>query len=137
MSAQPAIAPRDRGSDPATRGATSHRRLLADRLARWTVVAGGMTVIASILGILVFIVAEVAPLFRGARVEPGRSVDLAGFDAAALLADEYRSQVAALDARGTLRVVEVDGGAVALERAIDTAPIASVASVPGASAFCA
>jgi phosphate transport system permease protein len=111
--------------------------LLADRIARVTVVAGGLTVIASILGILVFILAEVAPLFRGARVERGRTIELAGAEPLAVLVDEYRSQVATLDAAGMLRVVELDGGAVRLERTIDPARIVSVTSAPGTPAFAA
>ena len=41
---------------------TSRRRLLTDRVARWVVSAGGIAIIASVLGILAFIVLEVLPL---------------------------------------------------------------------------
>ncbi len=44
------------------------RRQLFDRLARWVVAAGGFTIIASILAIMVFIAVEIAPLFRSAQV---------------------------------------------------------------------
>jgi phosphate transport system permease protein len=58
----------------------SHRRRrLLDRLARWVVTAGGFAIIASVLGILLFILAEVYPLLlppshrllAAARVEGG------------------------------------------------------------------
>ena len=48
-------------------GVTTRRRLLVDRLARFVVAAGGLAIIASILGILVFILLEVVPLARPAR----------------------------------------------------------------------
>ena len=56
------------------RAVTSRKRLIADRAARWVVSAGGIGVIASILGILIFILVEVAPLLFSARVEAGRKV---------------------------------------------------------------
>jgi phosphate transport system permease protein len=47
--------------------ATLRRVKRHDRLARWVIVAGGLTVIASVIAILVLIVSVTAPLFRGAR----------------------------------------------------------------------
>jgi len=52
---------------------TSPRRLFLDKAARWVVTAGGLAIIASILGILFFIVHEVAPLMHRATVVPKRS----------------------------------------------------------------
>ena len=40
-----------------------------DRLARWVIVAGGLTVIASVIAILALIVSVTAPLFRGGRLQ--------------------------------------------------------------------
>lgn len=50
------------------------RRRLFDRWAKWVVALGGFTIIASILAILIFIVIEIAPLFRPAKVEALQSV---------------------------------------------------------------
>ncbi|MGH9362074.1 MAG: hypothetical protein ACRD2T_09165, partial [Thermoanaerobaculia bacterium] len=75
---------------------TPRRRLLTDRLARWTVTGGGIAIIVSILGILVFIVAEVWPLTRAAEVATAGTVALPGAKPLALLADQHRSHVAAL-----------------------------------------
>ena len=86
---------------------TPKRRLIADRLARWVVSAGGLAIIASILGILVFIVAEVWPLTRPARVQALRPLPLPGPPAGALIADEYRTHVAALGADGKVRAVRL------------------------------
>ncbi len=57
---------------------TPKRRLFADRAARWLVSAGGIAIIASILGILIFILVEVLPLIYPAKVEPVRRVAVAG-----------------------------------------------------------
>lgn len=53
------------------------RRNLADRLARWVVSAGGIAIIASVLGIFVFILREVFPLLGGADAESRPAIRLA------------------------------------------------------------
>ena len=66
----------EQASRPVTAGGstarTAARRIFVDRAARWVVTGGGMAIIASILGILVFILLEVLPLTRSARIEVGR-----------------------------------------------------------------
>lgn len=91
---------------------TPKRRLLADRLARWVVSAGGLAIIFSILGILVFIVIEVWPLTASPRVSPGRQTALPGGPVGALLVDEHRTHLAALGADGSVRVVRIADGRV-------------------------
>ena len=95
---------------------SARRRLWADGAARWVVGAGGVAVIASILGILVFLVVEVIPLFAAARVEPARSVPLTGAPPEALLVDEHRSHTAVLGLDGVVRVRRIADGAMVLER---------------------
>ena len=95
---------------------TPRRRLLADRVARWVVSAGGLAIIVSVLGILFFIVAEVLPLTRPARVEMGRKVAMAGPESGALIIDEHRTHVAALAADGKVRVVRLEDGGVVFEQ---------------------
>src|SRR5947208_15029518 len=76
---------------------TPKRRLIADRAARWIVSAGGIAVIASILGILIFIVVEVFPLVLPARVDAARKVAVPGAGVVeAVLSDDYRTHVATL-----------------------------------------
>lgn len=82
-------------------GRTPRRRLLVDRAARHIVAAGGFLIIASILGILIFIVAEVAPLLLPARVAVDRAFAVPG-SALGLVVDEYRELGAALGTTGTL-----------------------------------
>jgi phosphate transport system permease protein len=96
---------------------TSARRLLADRLSRWIVSVGGLAIIASILGILVFILAELLPMLRSASLEPGVALAMPGV-AAEIAVDEYLSLAATLDAEGVVRVVRLDGGAIELERSL-------------------
>ncbi|MBZ0089800.1 MAG: hypothetical protein K8H90_05410, partial [Thermoanaerobaculia bacterium] len=94
-----------------TLAATSAKRLWADRAARWVVTGGGLAIIASILGILVFILLEVIPLTRPARVAIGRTLPV-DRPIEAMLVDEYQSHVAALGAGGTVRVLRLSDGAL-------------------------
>ncbi len=107
-----AVSPPSRAA--ARRGETPRRRLVRDRLARWVVTAGGVAIIVSILGILVFILVEVWPLTRPAAVERAGSIRLPGGVPLALLADEHRSHVAALGSDGMVRVVRTADGRVVL-----------------------
>lgn len=96
-------------------GPTARRRLVADRLAAWLVSAGGLLIILSILGILVFILLEVGPLTRAARVTAERSSAVTG-DFGALIVDEHRTLAAGLSADGHLRVVRLQDGRLVEER---------------------
>jgi phosphate transport system permease protein len=102
---------------------TPRRRLVADRLARWVVSAGGLAIIVSILGILVFILVEVRPLLVPAHVAEQRPVPLPGPAALALVSDEHRTHVAVLGADGKVRVVRARDGR--LVQQVDAAPGAS------------
>ncbi|MDQ7006317.1 MAG: ABC transporter permease subunit [Acidobacteriota bacterium] len=90
---------------------TSRRRALIDRFGRWAVMAGGMTIIGAILCILLFILAEVAPLFAGARVEQLPPLAAAGESTLALAQDEYRTTALLLEADGGVRGLSLADGA--------------------------
>jgi phosphate transport system permease protein len=96
---------------------TATKRLLIDRSSRWFVSVGGLAIIASILGILVFILLEVSPIFGAARVEPLAPVP-APPGAARIAIDEHVSVSALLDAAGVLRLVRLADGEVELERSL-------------------
>jgi phosphate transport system permease protein len=83
---------------PATSAArTSKRVIVVDRLAGFVVRGGGLLVIAAVLGILVFLVVTVLPLFGSARVEPRAVARVPVTAPVRLLAtDEHRLLVAAL-----------------------------------------
>ncbi|HEX4952393.1 MAG TPA: ABC transporter permease subunit [Thermoanaerobaculia bacterium] len=100
---------------------TARRRFVADRVARWLVTAGGLGIIASILSILVFIVVEVWPLTRAARVASRPEINLRGLDFGALITDEYRELLAGLTRDGRLVVLRAADGEVVLERRLDAA----------------
>jgi phosphate transport system permease protein len=116
---------------------TSPRRLFADKAARWVVTAGGLAIIASILGILFFIVHEVAPLGRGARVSTERLHELPGGAPLAVLTDEYRELIAVFDPDGHIRVTRIATGELVAEVAVVSGPVdpASVSAPPGSAAF--
>ena len=78
---------------------TAPRRLFLDRAARIVVGAGGLAIIVSILGILVFILHEVGPLASKARVHVETTRETES-PALALMTDEHREIVATLDDRG-------------------------------------
>jgi phosphate transport system permease protein len=95
---------------------TPQRRLLADRAARWAVTGGGLAIIVSILGILVFVLIEVAPLLRGAGVDVGRKSKMNIPAPGVLVSDEYRTHAATLALDGIVRVFRIQDGALVLER---------------------
>jgi phosphate transport system permease protein len=55
-------------AQPRKRRATARSVLLLDRTAGGGIMAGGISIILAVIGILVFIVLEAYPLFRGAKV---------------------------------------------------------------------
>ncbi len=129
-----AVTPPSRAA--ARRGETPRRRLVRDRLARWVVTAGGLAIIVSILGILVFILAEVWPLTRPAAVERAGAIRLPGGVPLALLADEHRSHVAALGGDGVVRVVRTADGRVVLAQPFLTPAVRlTAAAVPPEGRF--
>jgi phosphate transport system permease protein len=110
---------------------TSPRRLRADRIARWAVSAGGLAIIASILGIFVFILVEVWPLTTRGTLTISKTLPVPGAPLRAMVADEHRSHLAGLDAAGTLTTVRLSDGHV-----LSQYPVAPAArgGDPGANA---
>ena len=106
----------------------ARRRVWLDRLATGTVRAGGFGIIASILAILVFIVAEVMPLIGGADVSLSRVDPLPGATVRAVVADEFGTHVAALDDSGTVRVLRVADGQIAAQESLLESGVGLVAA---------
>jgi phosphate transport system permease protein len=111
----PTFEPRPAAPDRSGGAGTPRRRLVADRAARWVVSAGGIAIILSILGILVFILIEVWPLTRGARVEVGQVLSIPQVPVGAVVVNEYRTHAAMLAATGEALIVGLEDGRV-LER---------------------
>lgn len=118
---------------------TARRRRLADRLATAGVAAGGIAVIASILGILAFLLMEVWPLLRPPEVETLPPFGITGPTPTALATDEHRTHVATLATDGVVRVYATDGR-LALEQALlppESPPLTSAAAPSGDPTFVA
>src|SRR5258705_352782 len=89
------------------------RRNFADRLAKWVVSAGGVAIIASVLGIFVFIVFEVLPLLGGANAEPRPSIALgSGARAVGAGVDEYETVGFVVSSAGRLEYFPLEKDAV-------------------------
>jgi phosphate transport system permease protein len=133
----PPPAPPEAPAERAIPRRTSKRRLLADKAARWIVAGGGLAIIASILGILIFIVHEVMPLLYPAHVTVAVPAPLPGALPLAVLTDEYRELAATLDHEGHIRVVRLADRSLVVDRLLPTGPGGPVAAVapPGASSF--
>jgi phosphate transport system permease protein len=115
----------------------SRRRRLHDRLARVVVSGGGLAIVASILGILLFLVVEVAPLLANAHWREEPVVAAPRVAPLAVLTDDARSHVALLGEDATLRVVRVADGAVVAERRLLPGRVAACATIPGVPGFVA
>ncbi len=119
----------------AVRPSAATRRRAVDRIARYVVIAGGFSVIASILAILVFLVLEVWPLTRSARVTPAGVVSTAGGEADAIIVDPHRTHAALLGPDGDLRIVALGRGEPVMARSIlppgSEAPLAAVSAAAG------
>ena len=124
-----------RSDSPAT-ARTASRRLVVDRVARWVVTGGGMAIIASILGILFFILLEVLPLTRSARIEVGASVAVS-HPVEALTVDEYQTHAALLEPGGNIQIVRLADGAVVAERQLLGEGLLAARVPPGGTAVTA
>ncbi len=94
------------------------RRLGLDRLTTFLVRAGGMAIILGILGILVFILVEVWPLTRAARVEAAGVVDTGLPPFLAIQVDEYQSHVVGIGRDGRVRGLRFADHATVLDEAL-------------------
>jgi phosphate transport system permease protein len=107
---------------------TARRRLALDRAAATSIRVGGLAVIVSIAGIFAFLVAEILPVFRPARIALTSATPLSGAPVQALLIDEHKTHEALLGDDGALRVVRREDARPVLEHALG--PLAAVASDP-------
>ena len=65
-----------RSANTSQRFTTARSTLLVDRFMVYFITIGGIAVVAAVLGIFVFILSQILPLFRGAHVKPLTSVQL-------------------------------------------------------------
>ena len=85
-----------------------------DHVARLVIILGGVGVVASVLGILLFIAIEAAPLFRAARYERAGTISIGAGSGGALAlgADEHQTYLYQVRSNGTIAVFRVKDGAL-------------------------
>ncbi len=102
-----------------SRRATRRRVHAADRAASAVIRVGGVMVLVAVLGICVFLVAVVVPLFRGGRLAPLSSGAIEpSVGRTAVMLDEYAAFALMLDDEGTLRFVRLDAPETVARRSL-------------------
>ncbi|MDW8309840.1 MAG: ABC transporter permease subunit [Verrucomicrobiales bacterium] len=88
---------------------TARRTLLVERFMERFITIGGIGIITVVFGIFVFILWQVLPLFRAARVTELRALPLPAAEYRALALDEYGQSALLLDAQGRLTLADLAG----------------------------
>ncbi len=95
--------------DAPQRFETAKSTLLIDRYMTYFITIGGISVIVAVLGIFVFILSQILPLFQGATITPQRNVQLPQGTYALIGADEWTEYPFALTQNGSLVFVDLVG----------------------------
>jgi phosphate transport system permease protein len=89
---------------------------LVDKLTTFLITTGGLMVIVAVVGIMVYLVSVVIPLFRGASVQSAGNYSLLGAgqvgDIRMLLVDEHQEHGVLLDRKGHLTAFDVSTGKI-------------------------
>jgi phosphate transport system permease protein len=81
-----------------------------DRVMTRVIQVGGIGIIVAVFGIFVFILSQIVPLFRGARVEETGRWPVPPGDYVALGSDEWTERPFVLDRAGTFTFLDLPGG---------------------------
>ncbi len=86
--------------------------LIADKIADRVISIGGVLVIGAVLGMMVFLIYEVIPLFRGAKADFKKVYTVKPTDGPVLglSVDEYKTVVAAIHKDGSVNVWHAESG---------------------------
>lgn len=95
--------------EPLQRFRPSRRVLLVDQIAGYLIRAGGVGMITIVLGIFAFVLWQAIPLFKGARVEEVRTVQLPPGDYQVLGLDEYTALPMLIDEKGRIQFIDLIG----------------------------
>lgn len=114
-----------READP-NRFRVSKATLRLDAFMNRFIFVGGLSVILAIFGIFFFILAEILPLFGGARVEVAETIPTGIREPMLLGADEWTELPFVADAEGTLTFIDVSGKR---EPQVSKAPVPEGASI--------
>jgi phosphate transport system permease protein len=120
------------------RRGTARSVILLDRAAGFGITSGGIVIVLAVIGILVFVLHEVAPLFRSARSEQVARFRLS--EAAPLLidTDEYREIAYAIGPAPVVRFFDPVQGTILGESPLDSltgARIVAAARAPSGPAI--
>jgi phosphate transport system permease protein len=109
-----ASAPQPRGVAYRRNKETRRAVFIADRLAKRVIRVGGVAVIAAVMGIMVFLIAEVTPLFMGGEILGRSSYALAEPPrlGATTAWDEYRRMATMVSREGAVTAVHAPSGKV-------------------------
>ncbi|RMH71241.1 MAG: ABC transporter permease subunit [Gemmatimonadetes bacterium] len=86
------------------------RALVADSIARWVIIAGGVFIIISVIAILFLILHVTWPLFQSTKAQPVQEFKASGSQPAvlALGVDEYLETAFILDNTGSIRIIDLE-----------------------------
>lgn len=125
-----APAPHTAGEDSAARrSARAHERtketrasvIYGDRIAHWVITVGGLMVIVAVIGIMVFLVRVVVPLFGDGEVTGKLRHTIEAREVAWLNADEFQSLAIRVGADGRASTFHIETGRVIAEDQLDFA----------------
>ena len=102
-----AVAPME--TEAGAQFATAKSTLLIDRSMTWFITIGGLGVIIAVLGIFVFILSQILPLFQGASLQLLRTVPTGVSSARILGVDEWTALPMLVDSDGTLTFIDLEG----------------------------
>ena len=88
---------------------TAKSTLLIDRCMTWFITIGGLGVIIAVLGIFVFILSQIMPLFQGASIQPLRTVSTGVSNAKVLGVDEWTALPMFVTEDGMLSFIDLVG----------------------------
>jgi phosphate transport system permease protein len=86
---------------------TATSTLFMNRFMTYVITVGGISVILAVLGIFVFILSQIVPLFQGARVHASQSLPLAQKSYAVLGADEWAERPFLSTSEGDLLFIDL------------------------------
>jgi phosphate transport system permease protein len=87
----------------------SKKVLLIDRWMTHFIKIGGISIIAAVLGIFIFIFAQIFPLFKRAEVRPFKTIDLPKNDFHVIGIDEWGELPVFVDSKGTISFFDLGG----------------------------
>ena len=104
-----AVAPAEHQAGTGAQFTTARSTLLIDRSMTWFITIGGLGVIIAVLGIFVFILSQILPLFQGAGIQALRTVPTGVSAARVLGVDEWTALPMLVGDDGTLSFIDLEG----------------------------